>query len=58
LLFIWNLFSGAKYPKPPGSIPPKFNNKYVTYVKRNQAKSPMGDSFSNGLVNRGVDLSL
>jgi hypothetical protein len=33
LLFIWNLFSGAKYPKPPGNIPPKVNNKYVTYVK-------------------------
>jgi hypothetical protein len=30
LLFIWNLFCGAKYPELPGKIPPKFNNKYVT----------------------------
>jgi hypothetical protein len=52
LLFIWNLFCGAKYPKPLGKIASKFNNEYVTYMKSNQAKSTMGDSFSNGLIIR------
>jgi hypothetical protein len=33
LLLIWILFCGANYPKPPGNIDPKFNNKYVTYIK-------------------------
>jgi hypothetical protein len=50
LMFIWNLFCGTKYPTPPGNIAPKFNNKYVTYMKWNQSKSTMGESFSNGLI--------
>jgi hypothetical protein len=29
LLFIWNLFCGAKYPKHSGNIAPEFNNIYM-----------------------------
>jgi hypothetical protein len=50
LQFIWNLFCGAKYPKPPGNTAPKFNNEYVTYTTLNQAKPTMGVALSNGVI--------
>jgi hypothetical protein len=47
---MWNLFYGAKHHIPPGYISPKFNYKYVTFMKQNQTKLTIGDSFSNGLI--------
>jgi hypothetical protein len=49
---MWNFFCGAKYPKFPVNIAPKFKKKYATFMNRNQAKSTMSVSLSNELIMR------
>jgi hypothetical protein len=41
-----------------GHIAPKFNNKYVTYIKLNQSKSTTGYSFSSERIMEKVRISV
>jgi hypothetical protein len=51
-------FCGAKYPKPPGSTAPEFNNEYVAYMKWSQAKSIMVFPLAMDVMRQNVRISV